>query len=192
MESKNSNINHNINNVKVEVKIEHPNETGTKKKHEPSWYVKWALGIIAVIIASVSTPYVSAKVGTYFRDAKDKKIIHVLAEYAEQLNKNKFDAYRYFAPKVERFYQMKQTTPKEINAYVNGLYQKQYKNTNMYFDDSTMACEKLASGDYKVSVIMYATYYETAKQKQFEDYRSRIELLLDNDFKIKFFRQYID
>lgn len=188
----NANINNNVNKVTVEVKIEQTKKKVVKKKHEPSWYIKWALGIVGIIIATVSTPYVSARVGTFFRDAKDKKIIEVLANYAEGLNKNKFDAYKYFAPKVERFYQMKNATPKQINAYVNGLYQKQYQNTNMYFDESTLSSEKLTNGEYKVEVIMYASYFETAKQKKFEDFRTRIELILDNNFKIKFLRQYYD
>lgn len=188
----NNNVNNNVNNVTVQVQFEQPKKKVVKKKKEPTFYKKWIFGIIGSIIVAVSIPYVKAGISSYLRDAKDKKIIAVLNTYAEGLNKNEFDAYKYFSPRVSRFYKMLNTNPQKINEYVHGLYLKQYKNNTMYFDESTMSAEKTESGEYKVSVIMYSTGFDVIKQKQFDDLRTRIELTFDNNFRIKFFRQFYD
>jgi hypothetical protein len=192
METKNNNVNNNINNVTVQVQFEQPKKKITKKKKEPTWYKKWLLGLVGTVVVAVSIPYVTAEINVFFRDAKDKKIIEVLNQYADGLNTNTFDAYKYFSPRVERFYQMLNTDPKEINSYVNGLYKKQYKKATMYFDESTMVSEKIANEEYKVSVIMYSTCFDVMKQKQFDDFRTRIELVFDKNFRMKFFRQFYD
>jgi hypothetical protein len=189
MENNNpNNINNNVNNINIEVKLEQPSKSANNKN--PNWYKKIIITSIATIIISVGTYYGKSSVRYFFREAKDKKIIHVLTEYADGLNENKFDAYSYFPSKVDRFFQMCNTTPKEINTYVNGLYKKQFINVTMYFDESTLTVKQLANGDYNASVMMYSTYFETETQKQHTDFKTRIELKFDTDFKIKYFRQF--
>lgn len=188
----NNNINNNTNNITVEVKIDQPKKRIVKKKKEPNWYKKWIIGTVTTVLLAISIPYVKAKVDTLFRDAKDKKIITVLNEFATELNGSKFDAYKYFSPRVERFYTMIKTNPKAINNYVNGLYREQYKNSSAYFDESTLSTEIKENGDYEASIIMYGTYFEVAKGVQVDDQRTRIKLILDKNFKIKFFRQFFD
>lgn len=125
------------------------------------------------------------------KEERNKKIFKTLEAYSADLNKKAFDAYKYFTPKVERFFQMFDTSPKKINDYVNGSFYDQFQNASTRFEEGTLIVNEIDEG-FQVIVIAYSTYYDAAKKKQFTNFRTKTELKFDNDFRIKYFRQFFD
>lgn len=163
-----------------------------------------ALSILILVVGAIGTLYgvystfskggkeISSAGINYNKDEVKGKICTTLKAYSEGVNKKKFDAYKYFTPKIERFYTMIETSPKKINDYVNGDYNKEFQNSTMYFDESTLSVEEMVNGEFKALVIMYSTYYNAKKKKQYTNFRTKTELRFDNDFRIKYFRQFFD
>jgi len=150
--------------------------------------------VITGVLTTILVAWLTGHIGTKELSKEEiaKKISLTLDEYSAGVNTHSFDAYKYFSPRVERFYQMFDTSPKKINDYVNGMFYKQFKNAIMYFDSSTLSVEKTETGEYKALVIMYSDYFDVQKKKQFFNYRTRTELRFDDDFRIKYFRQFYD
>lgn len=154
------------------------------------------------VITGVTVTLVSTFLLAYFgglfgnnelsNEERNAKIFATLVEYSTDVNEKKFDAYKYFTPKIERFYQMFDTSPKKINDYVNGLFYKQFKNSTMRFDESTLSVRGIDNGEFEATVIMYATYFNVKEKKQYTDYRTKTELRFDSNFRIKYFRQLFD
>jgi hypothetical protein len=123
---------------------------------------------------------------------RDKKIIAALELYTTDLNQKKFDAYKYFAPKIERFFHMFDTSPKKINDYVNGMFYKQFQNASTRFDPNTLIVTTIDNVEYDISVIMYSTYFNAKEKKAYSDLRTRTEIKLDKNFRIKYLKQFFD
>ncbi len=191
----NVNTNNNINNIHVHVNAEPPKKVPQKKKS----FIKSFSGqiVIGVLVALIST-IIIAKTNAIFgseetsKEEQKKKIFTTLIAYSDGINKKKFDAYKYFTPKIERFYQMFNASPKKVNDYVNGLFYQQFQNPTMWFDENTLTVKEINNGEFEASVIMYSTYYKLKEKKQYNDYRTRMELRLDNNFHIKYFRQFLE
>lgn len=128
----------------------------------------------------------------YNKEDRNKRIVATLEAYTNDLNNNKFDAYKYFSSEVELFFTMTNTRPKEINKYVNGLFREQFKDAISRFDKTTMMVKEIDNSELDVTIIMYSTYYNVKKKKQYIDFRTRTELKFDADFRIKYFRQFFD
>lgn len=106
-------------------------------------------------------------------------------------NKQKFDAYKYFTPNVERFFMMKSTSPKKINKYVNGSYHQEFQNSSTHFDEATLSYSE-NDGEFKATIISYSTYFKVKEMKQYNDFRTRVELKFDKDYRINFLREFYD
>jgi hypothetical protein len=152
---------------------------------------------IGVVVAVISTIIIAKLNGCFApssisKEERNKKVFSTLYNYSEDLNNNTFDAYKYFTPRVERFFQMLDTSPKKINDYVNGLFRKQFKNARSHFDENTLCVKEIDGNEYEAEVIMYSTYYNVHKKKQYANYRTKLLVRFDNNFRIKYFRQYFD
>lgn len=147
-------------------------------------------GVLTTLLVAWLTGHLGEK--ELSKSEVKSKIALTLEEYSNGVNSNTFDAYKYFSPRVDRFFQMFDTSPQKINDYVNGLFYKQFKNAVMRFDNSTLSIEKMETGEYKAMVIMYSDYFDTKKKKQFSNYRTRVELRFDDNIRIKYFRQFYD
>ena len=154
--------------------------------------------VIIGVMGTLISAFIIAKTNGFFesnwpdKEARNEKIIATLEAYSNGINKKTFDAYKYFTPKIERFYQMFNTSPKKINDHVNGLFYKQFQNPKMRFDGTTLSVKEIDNGEFEASVIMYSTYYKVQEKKQYTDYRTRMELRFDNNFHIKYLRQFFD
>lgn len=171
--------------------------TNNIEKKEPlfkSFIGKVITGVMVTLVSGVIIANYSGFFGNEepSKEERNKKIFATLVAYSKDVNEKNFDAYKYFTPKVERFYQMFDTSPKKINDYVNGLFYKQFQNSTMRFDESTLSVRGIDNGEYEASVIMYSTYYKAKEKKQYTDYRSKTELRFDSNFRIKYFRQLYD
>lgn len=128
--------------------------------------------------------------GGISKEDRNKRIYATLKNYSDDLNSRHFDAYKYFSPKVDRFFIMHETRPKEINEYVNGLYYKQFQNPTGSFDEKTLTVKELGNNEYEATIIQYGTFYKTAEKKQYTNLRTRTELKFDENFRIKYLRSF--
>jgi hypothetical protein len=155
-----------------------------------------AIKIVSTVIGGVLTALIISKVigdnASLSKDERNDKILATLQAYSTDVNQGTFDAYKYFTPKVERFYQMFDTSPKKINDYVNGLFYKQFQNATMNFDNNTLSVTEKENGEYEALIIMYSTYFNVKEKRQYTNHRTRTELRFDSNFHIKYFRQFFD
>jgi hypothetical protein len=164
------------------------------KKHirtAKSLAAKIGIGVVISVVSGIVLAKVNCK-GNHELSTVEvrERVIGKLEEYSKGLNSKTFDAYKYFAPQVDLFYRMKETNPSEINKYVNGLFYKQFLEAQMSFDVNTIAMERMDEHEYIVQAIMYSTYYDVAKKRRFYNQRSRTEVRFNNEFRIKYFRQF--
>lgn len=169
-------------------------------KNNPFVIVIIILSSLAGVIVTFSGAYntitgnneVNVAGVNYNKDEVKTRIFATLKSYSNDVNNRKFDAYKYFTNKIERFYKMYDTSPKKINEYVNGAFYKEFQNPTMYFDEKTLSVAEKGNGEYEAIVIMYSTYYKVSERKQYNDFRTKTVLGFDNDFRIKYFRQFYD
>lgn len=125
------------------------------------------------------------------RETIKAETLKILRAYCNELNSpdhNQFDAYRYFAPHVDRYIKMKNTTPAEINKYIKGLFRKQYQYFSTDPDVSTFVITAVADEYYEVTLITYDTYLNLIDNNTCDSCRTRTEIRMDKNFRIKYFR----
>ena len=112
-----------------------------------------------------------------------QRIKETLQNYADDINNNTFDATRYFANTVPVFFEDRDRTPRLINNFWQSKFLSLFENYQARFDFSTLEVD---CGDelHCASVILYSDYFNTQKQRQFTNEKSRYDLKFDKEFRI--------
>lgn len=126
------------------------------------------------------------------KEDQKKEALNTIRKYANGLNKKTFKAENYFADNVERFFMMLNTKPGDINKYVNGDFYKDFVNPTVSFDESSLVIHPINEDGFKVSILMYGTYYQRKEKKQYNNLRTRCEIKMDKNFRIYYLRQFFE
>ncbi len=119
----------------------------------------------------------------------ESKALMVIRSYYSDLKAKSFDARKYFADKVDRFITMRNTTPPEINNYINTSFYNEFVGSRIEIEDGSVSFNKNGNGEYVLDYIENGNCYRTSKQKN-QSTKAKVMVILNADFKIKFFNQY--
>ncbi len=155
---------------------------------------KIVVGTITGVIVALLVGFILNKVSASAPNTKDIKsgVISTLRMYEQDINKNKFDAEKYFARDVQYYFQMPATNPSRINKYWVEEVLKVFRDTKIRYDESTINIISATENEYFISIVMYSDYYNIKKAKVVTNERSRFELKFNSDFKITFMKQYFN
>ena len=144
---------------------------------------KTLLSVIATVAGAIALAAGSWAYGAYKSSVAKSGIKTTLEKYATDINNNSFDATRYFANSVPVFFEDKDQTPRLINIYWENRFLKLFENYNARFDYDQFEVE--CNDDcYVAHIILYSDYYNTKKEKQIINEKSRYDLKLDKEFRI--------
>ncbi|HET6992786.1 MAG TPA: hypothetical protein VFJ43_15740 [Bacteroidia bacterium] len=196
-----STMNTNNNTVNVTVNHERPKtKTIRKRKKVDKEFSLKSMGvkIIVGVVVTLTVGFITARANGLFGHApltnKEIKsgIMSTLKIYEADINKNSFDAEKYFAPDVELFFLMKHTTPAGINKYWKANFNKTFGETRIRYDESTLNIISSKDDSYYVSIVMYSDYFKISENRQVTNERSRFEFKFDSDFRIYYMRQFFN
>jgi hypothetical protein len=154
--------------------------------------------IIVGIAVALSVGFITARANGWFSHTapttKEIKagIMSTIKLYESDINKNTFDAEKYFSPDVELYFKIPATTPAGINKYWNENVHKVFGGMNIRYDESTLNIISSKDDMYRISIVMYSDYYKINESKQVTNERSRFELKFDSDFRIYYLRQFFN
>ena len=117
-------------------------------------------------------------------------IYNTIEKYNNDVDNHTFSASRYFAPNVERFFNMLNTTPDKITDYVNGEYYKEFKGAKSSLDKQSLSVISTGNDEYTADIMMYSTWYKVKEQKQYTNFKTRMEFKFDEKCQIKSVQQF--
>lgn len=110
-----------------------------------------------------------------------------LNEYYQSLINKNFDAYKYFSPKVEKFFLLENVGPKEVNYNIQNIYYKEFLNPSLTtYEQSWTVLDKYEDSCI-LTFIASESWYSNSK-KEAINIKSRYILKLDKRFKIYYLR----
>jgi hypothetical protein len=115
-------------------------------------------------------------------------IRNILKQYYRDFNEHKFDASKYFAPKVDRFISLKNTTPEEINHAINTEFYPEFEGAASNIDLKTLSISKLPNGYYQADFEESMSCYRKSKD-QHQYIKTKVKVLFDKNMKIRYNRQ---
>ena len=118
------------------------------------------------------------------------KVLATINSYYSDLNNKTFEATKYFADKVDRFITMLNTTPADINNNINTSFYKEFRESKSNMLDSAYTITKEENDNYSIDYIEYGECFRTSLQ-QFRKAEVRVKVILNADFKIKSFYEYL-
>ncbi len=121
-------------------------------------------------------------------NAQELVIRNILKQYYRDFNEHKFDASKYFAPKVDKFISLKNTTPEEINHAINTEFYPEFEGATSNIDLKTLSISKLPNGYYLAAFEESMSCYRKSKG-QHQYIKTKVKVLFDKNMKIKFNHQ---
>jgi|GEM_PF-913142 len=117
------------------------------------------------------------------------RIEGVLSSYYEDMKATPFSAASYFAPTVERFYTLQNTTPAAINDELAKTHFPEFLEADSQIEPGTLqVSEPVADGSRVVTFTEKSTALRQSLQKH-QQTRAQVRVRFDRNFKIKYLRQ---
>jgi hypothetical protein len=114
--------------------------------------------------------------------AKDR-----LESYYDDMRNPPFSAQRHFAPQVERYYTLVNTTPAAINENINTYHFPEFQDSEVTIEEGSIKVSPVASG-YEVTYIEHGKALRKSKNQQ-QQTKARVRARFDASFKMTYFRQ---
>lgn len=114
--------------------------------------------------------------------AKDR-----LESYYDDLRNAPFSAQRHFAPVVERYHSLVNTTPAAINENVSSYHFPEFQDSEASIEEGSMKVSTIPQG-YEATYIELGTAFRKSKNQK-QQTKARVRARFDADFKMTYFRQ---
>ena len=116
------------------------------------------------------------------------RINNQLETYYEDIKTAPFSAERHFAPTVERYYTLQNTTPSAINENINTYHFPEFQDSESSIEGGTMKLTANNANGYEVTYLEHGSAFRKSKgQKQ--ETTARVRARFDPNFKMTYFRQ---
>jgi hypothetical protein len=172
--------------------------TKNKKGLRQNWR-NWSLfekisiiSCVVTIIAGLSSGLVYSYtnwVAPYLKE--HKKIANhksIIESYYYSIENHTFDANTLYNSSVTNYISMKNTTPGEINNYVNFSFYKEFQNPKYEIAKDTYYEESLDNGGCKISFIEFFNCYRNSLKK-YQHLKAKTLVLLNSENKILSWQQ---
>jgi hypothetical protein len=111
-----------------------------------------------------------------------------LESYYDDMKAAPFSAQRHFAPTVERYYTLSNTTPAAINENINTYHFPEFVDSQTSIEDNSLKLTANEPDGYEVTYIEHGSALRKSKgQKQ--ETTARVRARFNQDFKMTYFRQ---
>lgn len=110
-----------------------------------------------------------------------------LESYYDDMRNAPFSAQRHFAPAVERYYTLVNTTPAAINENISTYHFPEFQDSEASIEEGSMKVTPAANG-YEVSYIELGSAMRKSKNQK-QQTKARVRARFDADFKMTYFRQ---
>lgn len=114
--------------------------------------------------------------------AKDR-----LLSYYDDMRDPPFSAQRHFAPQVERYYTLVNTTPEAINENITTYHFPEFQDSEVTIEEGSMNASQVTNG-YEVTYIENGTALRKSKNQK-QQTKARVRARFDAGFKMTYFRQ---
>jgi hypothetical protein len=114
--------------------------------------------------------------------AKDR-----LESYYDDMRNPPFSAQRHFAPEVERYYTLVNTTPAAINENITSYHFPEFQDSEAAIEEGSIKVSPVANG-YEVTYIENGTALRKSKNQK-QQTKARVRARFDASFKMTYFRQ---
>jgi hypothetical protein len=132
----------------------------------------------------VTSPASSAKVGEV-----EAKVRSALSSYYEDLKAPPFNAAQHFAPAVERFYTLQNTTPGAISAELDRSHFPEFlEGETQGIPGSLTISEPVRDGSRVVTYLEKSRAFRKSRQ-QYQNTTAQVRIRFNRDFKITYLRQ---
>ncbi|WP_133271707.1 RodZ family helix-turn-helix domain-containing protein [Hymenobacter radiodurans] len=132
----------------------------------------------------VNTPAPSAKVGEV-----EAKVRSALSSYYDDLKAPPFNAAQHFAPVVERFYTLQNTTPAAISAELDRSHFPEFlEGETQGVPGSLTISEPVRDGSRVVTYVEKSRAFRKSRQ-QYQNTTAQVRIRFNRDFKITYLRQ---
>lgn len=117
------------------------------------------------------------------------QVLNALTSYYDDLKEAPFDAAQHFAPTVERFYTLQNTTPGAINDDLTKSHFPEFLEADTQIDPASLQIGPVAADGTRV-----VTYLEKGKafrqsRQQHQQTTAQVRVRFDKNYKIVFLRQ---
>jgi len=111
-----------------------------------------------------------------------------LESYYNDMKTSPFDAQRHFAPTVERYYTLVNTTPAAINENINTYHFPEFQDSESSIEGGSMKLVSSNADGFEVTYLEHGSSFRKSKgQKQ--EIIARVRAKFDSNFKMTYFRQ---
>jgi hypothetical protein len=110
-----------------------------------------------------------------------------LESYYDDMRNAPFSAQRHFAPAVERYYTLSNTTPGAINENINAYHFPEFQDSEAGIESGSMKVSSVPDG-YEVTYIEQGTAFRKSKNQK-QQTKARVRARFDPSFKMTYFRQ---
>lgn len=121
---------------------------------------------------------------------KESAIRSILKQYYRDYNseERRFDASKYFAQEVDRFINLKNTTPAEITDVIENEFYDEFQESATSIDFKTLVISKLPKGYYQADFEETMSCFRKSKE-QHQYIRTKVKVIFDKDLKIRYNHQ---
>lgn len=110
-----------------------------------------------------------------------------LESYYDDMRNPPFSAQRHFAPQVERYYTLSNTSPAAINENITSYHFPEFQDSEVTIEEGSMKASSLANG-YEVTYIENGSALRKSKNQK-QQTKARVRARFDAGFKMTYFRQ---
>ena len=116
-------------------------------------------------------------------NAKEMSLKGILNSYYRDLSNQKFDANRYYAKEVDRFFNLRDISPQTIADEIQNNYYTDFQDAVSTIDGKTLEISPIRGGRYQADFMeVIKCYRKTAKRHQ--TITAKVKIVFDKDMKI--------
>jgi hypothetical protein len=117
-----------------------------------------------------------------------RKATDRLNAYYNDLQAAPFNADNYFAPQVERYYTLSNTTPAAINENINTYHFPEFQEGQTSIQEGSMEVVIIGSNNYEVTYIENGSAFRKSKNQK-QETKAGVRVKFNPDFKMTYLRQ---
>ncbi|PSR54353.1 hypothetical protein AHMF7605_12940 [Adhaeribacter arboris] len=122
------------------------------------------------------------------KDEVIRKAQEQLNAYYNDMQSAPFEAANYFAPQVERYYTLTNTTPAAINENINTYHFPEFLNGQSSIQEGSMAVVSIGNNSYELTYLENGSAFRKSKNQK-QETKAAVRVRFNPDFKITYFRQ---
>jgi hypothetical protein len=111
-----------------------------------------------------------------------------LKAYYADMETAPFEASNYFAPQVERYYTLSNTTPAAINENITAYHFPEFTDGKSSIQEGSMEVVNIGNNSYELTYLENGSAFRKSKNQK-QETKAAVRVRFNPDFKITYFRQ---